>query len=339
MKLRIDQLGNHLRQGLAPVYLLAGDEPLLIQEAADQIRAAARGRGFASRELYHVDKGFDWNELLANANTMSLFGDQKLIELRFNAKPERDGQEALQRYLANPSPDNVLLLILPKLDASSQKAKWFTACDEAGIAIIVYPVDARELPRWLEHRLASAGLQVGADALQFLSDKVEGNLLAAMQEVEKLRLLYGAGALTLEQVQSAVTDNARYNVFDLIDTALSGDTVKALRMLNGLRGEGEEPLGLLFLLTREVRTLLAVGLALAQRQNPGQAMQQNGVWPKRQPLVQQALRRHTAASLQALLSQALAVDMAVKGRGDDLPWEGLTSLVQGLAQPALVTLR
>lgn len=331
MKLRLDQLPKHAQEPLRPVYALYGDEALLMQEAADGLRAAARRQGFSERELAHAERGLDWNELLASANTLSLFGDRKLLEIRFSGKPDAQAAAAIESYARNPSPDNLLLLLLPKLDGTAQKAKWFIACEDAGVSVMIPSVDAAALPDWLQARARQAGLQLAPEALTLLVDKVEGNLLAAAQEVEKLRLLHGEGQLTLDQVQEAVADSARYNVYDLVDCALQGDAARAARMVFGLKAEGQAESVVLWALTRDLRALAGISEGLGQGQQAYGLMQQFGIWQKRQPLIQGALRRHKLDSLQRLLRDALEVDKAIKGQSPDHAWDGLLRLVLALA--------
>lgn len=331
MKLRLDQLARHAEQPLAPVYVLFGDETLLMQEAADLLRRAARHQGFTERELNHAERGVDWNELLASANTLSLFGDRKIIEIRFSGKPDTQAAAALERYAQNPSPDNLLLLTLPRLDGTAQKAKWFTACENAGASVLIPSVDANALPDWLQARARNLRLQLAPEALSLLVDKVEGNLLAAAQELEKLRLLYGEGALSFEQVQEAVADSARYNVYDLADCALAGDAERTARMLFGLKAEGQAESVVLWAVMKDIRALVGIAEGVSLGQQPFSLMQQFGIWQKRQPLVQQALRRHPLPRLQHLLQDALDVDKAIKGQHPDNAWDGLLRLLMTLA--------
>lgn len=331
MKLRFEQIARHTEQTLSPIYVLFGDETLLVQEGADLIRRAARKHGFTERELHHADRGFDWNELLASANTMSLFGDRKIIEIRLSGKPDAAASSALESYAKNPSPDNLLLLILPKLDGTAQKAKWFVACENAGASILVPSVDANALPDWLQARARSLKLQLSPEALTLLVDKVEGNLLAASQEIEKLRLLHGEGALSFEQVQEAVADSARYNVYDISDCALSGDAERTARMLYGLKAEGTAESVVLWAIMKDVRALVGISEGLSMGQQAYGLMQEFGIWQKRQPIIQQALKRHSLPTLQQLLQDALEVDKAIKGQSPDSAWDGLLRLLLNLA--------
>lgn len=224
-KLRPEQLSSALQKQLAPIYLISGDEPLLVQEACDQIRSSARQQGFNERVLYHGDKSFDWSQLLSEANSLSLFADRKILELRIdNGKPGDAGSKALVEYASQPSEDNLLLIVTPKLDGNAQRSKWFKALDKVGVTVQIWPINEQQLPHWLEQRLRTAGLNADRDTISLLAAQVEGNLLAAAQEVEKLKLLAPEGQVTPEMVSGMVTDSARYDVFSLIDKALHGDS-------------------------------------------------------------------------------------------------------------------
>lgn len=220
MRLRADQLTAQLKKQLLPVYLVSGDEPLLVQEACDAIRAGAREAGCSEREVMHVDGKFKWDQLLASSAEMSLFAERKLIELRVpSGKPGAEGSKALVQYLAQPSPDNILLIVAGKIDKASTNSKWFKTIDKAGAVTQLWPIEARELPRWLQQRCGQLGLEIDQDALLMLGDRVEGNLLAAVQEIEKLRLITKGQRITAEDISDSVADNARYNLFALIDSA------------------------------------------------------------------------------------------------------------------------
>ncbi len=333
MRLRPEQLGAHLEKGLAPVYLVSGDETLLVQEACDAIRAAARDAGCSEREVLDVDNRFDWSQLLSAGAEMSLFADRKLIELKLpSGKPGTEGSKALTAYLDGPPSDNVLLIVAGKIDRQSTNSKWFKAIDGAGAILQLWPVDAQQLPRWLQQRLQSAGLSIDADALDMLCDRVEGNLLAAVQEVEKLKLLCTDGRITPEAVVESVADNARYNLFGLVDQALAGDAAGALKMLQGLRAEGTEPPVVLWALAREIRLLYQCRSDMQRGVSPQQAMRSQRVWDKRMPLVGAGLKRHSLADLAELLHRANLADQSVKGLADGRPWDHLGQLVLNLSQ-------
>lgn len=327
MKLRWEQLGRHVRDPLQPLYVVHGDEVLLLQEAGDLLRRAARAQGFSERELWHAERGADWNELLASANNLSLFGDRKLIEIRFTGKPDAAAASALERYAASPSPDTLLLLVLPKLDGTAQKSKWFTACDNAGASVQIPDIDAGSLPDWLRVRLQQHGIAMEPEAFTLLCERVEGNLLAAQQEIEKLRLLSPEGVLTLDLVRNAVGDSARYNVYDLADAALAGDAERAARMLTGLQAEGQGEGSVLWAVARDARTLAALREGVDAGQPAGALMQQNGIWQKRQGLFQRALQRTSPAAARRLVEEVQAADLAIKGQSQERAWDVLLRLV------------
>lgn len=332
MQLRAENLASHLAQQVLPLYLVSGEETLLVQECCDQIRAHARAAGASERQILDADaRDFDWSELLQGASEMSLFAERKLIELRIpSGKPGAEGSKALNAYLELSGGDDFLLIVAGKIDKQSQNSKWFKALDGAGAIIQVWPVRSHELPRWMEQRLAAAGLQIEREALQLLCERVEGNLLAAVQEVEKLKLLATDARVSVDTVTAAVSDNARYNVFGLADVALQGDAVASLRMLQGLRGEGTEPAAVLWALARELRTLYAAQLDCEQGQNMQRVLGAHNVWKSRLPLMQAALKRLDSAALANLLDQAVAVDGSIKGYARGRPWDQLERLVTGL---------
>ncbi len=333
MRLRPEQLARHLQQDLLPVYLVTGDETLLVQEACDAIRRKAREAGCAEREVMQVDNRFNWDNLVASASEMSLFAERKLIELLLpSGKPGTDGSKGLLAYLDAPPSDNILLIVAGKIDRQSTNSKWFKALDSAGAVIQIWPVDARELPRWLQQRVEAAGMSIDHDALLMLCDRVEGNLLAAVQEVEKLKLLCAGGRITPEAVTESVADNARYNLFDLVDKALLGDAAGALKMLQGLRGEGTEPPVILWALAREIRLLLQCQTDIQRGKRQQQVMKANRVWDKRVPVVSAGLSRHSSEALGELLGQASLADQSIKGLAAGNPWDHLSQLVLSLSQ-------
>ncbi len=324
MRLRSDQLAAHLAKPLLPIYLVSGDEPLQLNEATDVLRAAARAQGYSEREVLQVEAGFDWGALAAAGSNLSLFAERRLIELRMpSGKPGDAGSKALCAYAAAATPDNLLLISCGKLDKQQQKSKWFTALESAGAVIQIWPVEPSALPGWIRQRLQGRGLQPTAEAAQLLAERVEGNLLAAAQEVEKLALLYGSGGLDAEQVRSAVADSARYDVFELADTALAGDGARCARVLEGLRGEGDDPVLILWALVREVRALAQVAAGQAAGTPLETLFQQHKVWDKRKPLYQAALKRHNLRRWRALLRRAARLDRICKGAEPGNPWDEL----------------
>jgi len=332
VQLRAENLSSHLAQQLLPLYLVSGEETLLVQECCDQIRARARTAGADERQILDAGaRDFDWNALLHGASEMSLFAERKLIELRVpSGKPGAEGSKALIEYLALSGTDDILLIVAGKIDKQSQNSKWFKALDGAGAIIQVWPVRSHELPRWMEQRLGAAGLQIDREALQLLCERMEGNLLAAVQEVEKLKLLATNGRVDIDTVTAAVSDNARYNVFGMTDTALQGDAVASLRMLQGLRGEGTEPAVVLWALARELRTLYAAQLDCEQGQSVQRVLGAHKIWKSRMPIMQSALQRLDSNTLADLVDQAAAVDGSIKGYADGRPWDQLERLVTTL---------
>ncbi|TLX55289.1 DNA polymerase III subunit delta [Stutzerimonas nosocomialis] len=331
MKLQPAQLTKHLQGPLAPVYAVSGDEHLLCQEACDAIRAATRAQGFSERQVFNAEANFDWSQLIEAGASLSLFAEKRLLELRIpNGKPGDKGTAALLEYLARPAEDTVLLISLPKLDGSAQKTKWAKALIEGPQVqfLQIWPVDAAQLPQWIRQRLSQAGLAANQEAVELIAARVEGNLLAAAQEIEKLKLLAEDGQVTVDTVQAAVADSARYDVFGLIDAVLNGHAVHALRMLDGLRGEGVEAPVILWALAREVRTLANIAQQHSQGIPLDRAFSQARppIWDKRRPLVTKALQRHSAARWGRLLIDAQRIDAQIKGQAEGDPWVGLSSL-------------
>ena len=331
-KLRTDQLNTQLQKNLTPVYLISGDETLIVQESSDAIREAAKKQGFTERELFHADAQFDWSQLLSAGNSLSLFSEKKILELRIaNGKPGDKGSKALCAYLENPSPDNCLLIITPKLDGGTGRSKWVKAIEKAGHWIQVWPLSDSQFIRWLGERIKKAGLNADNRSIELLASRTEGNLLAAHQEIEKLKLIASDTTLTTDIIAGAVADSARYDIFGMIDKILFGDARGAVKSLQGLRMEGTDATVVLWGLAREIRSLLAITVSMAQGQSFPWAAKQAGVWEKRQPLVQQAIRRTSQAELERLLRQANSIDKSIKGLMDSNPWDELIDLTLNLA--------
>ena len=314
MQLRGEQLTAHLDRELKPVYVVYGDEPLLVIEAADAIRAAARRQGFDEREVLTALSGFNWNELHQAAGNMSLFGGRKLIDLRIpTGKPGRDGSTAIQDYCARPSPDALLLVTLPGLDWSEEKAVWLKALGDAGVAIKLIPPNLAELPAWLSARLKRQNQSADSDALRFVAERVEGNLLAAHQEILKLGLLYPAGELSLSQVQDAVLNVARYDLDGLREALLSGDAARLTRTLDGLQQEGEAPPLVLWAMTEEIRALSIVKAGQKENKALDQLLKEARVWGTRQAPFRRALQRLETDAVNTALIDAARIDRLIKG--------------------------
>jgi DNA polymerase III subunit delta len=314
MQLRADALDAHLAKQLAPLYVIASDEHLLALEAADKIRRTARVQGFTERDVLTVDRSFKWGELLAANQSQSLFGDKKLIELRIpTGKPGKDGGQALQDYAANLSPDNVTLITLPKLDWQTQKSVWVSTLQQAAVYIDIPLVERAQLPGWIGVRLATQKQSADKQSVDFIADRVEGNLLAAHQEIQKLALLHPEGKLSFEQVHDAVLNVARYDVFKLNEAMLSGDAARLVRMLEGLKGEGEALPLVLWAVAEEIRTLLKLKVAAAQGKPIPMLLKEYRIWGPRERLMEPALRRLKLSTLQAALQEAAQIDKMIKG--------------------------
>ena len=337
MDLRLNQLTQHLERNLAPVYVVHGDEPLLATEAGDAIRAAARRAGCEEREILVVEPGFKWDALLAANANLGLFGGRKLVDLRIpTGKPGIEGAKALEAYAANPNPDHVTLVTLPKLDRAAQNAAWFVALAGAGVAITVYPLDRDDLPAWIAARLARQKQRVARETLAFLADRCEGNLFAAQQEIEKLGLLLPEGELDHDEVLGAVADVARYDVFQLSEAWLDGDAARALRIIRALQAEGEGIQLLLWQLGEDVHALAAVQDAVAGGTPAGAAVRNARVWGKRQAALERAVRRVQPGVAVQLLRALARLDALSKGLGRGNAWDDLVTLALTLAgKPAL----
>ena len=333
MKIRANQLSSHLLKSLAPCYLVTGDEHLLVDESLDAIRTAARERGFTSRELHVATSGFDWNALSASTGNLSLFAEQRIVELRLpTGKPGKAGSQAIIDLVEQARPELLFIVTGPKLDRSSSASKWAKTIDKKGVSLPIWPIDVRELPGWIANRMRSAGLRPDRDAVRLIADRVEGNLLAADQEIEKLRLLLGEGEVSAEAVSEAVANSSRYDVYKLTDAALAGDARRSVKILGGLRAEGVEPVIVMWALTRELRTLATLDDVIRQGGDLGGAMQKSGVWRNRQGLVRSCIGRHRHGDFHRMLKATGRADAAAKGQRAGDPWLLATDVVVSLAQ-------
>ncbi len=345
MQVRADALAPALAKGLKPIYTVYGDEPLLAQEAADSIRAAAKANGYGERQIFIVAGAyFDWSPVLAAAQAMSLFAERQFIEIRIpSGKPGKDGSEALQRY-ADAAPDDVLTLVtLPKLDKTQLNSAWFQALDQRGATVRVDPVERHALPQWIAKRLAAQGQHVedgeaGQRTLAFFSDRVEGNLLAAHQELQKLALLHPAGTLSFEQIEAAVLDVARFDVFKLSEAVLSGQLPRVLRMLDGLQAEGEAAVLVHWALAEDARALKRVRDAMDAGKPLPVALREARVWGPRERFIERlapALKGRDLAPLveAAQICDGLAKGLRHPGWPSD-PWMGLRRLALMLVELA-----
>lgn len=354
--LKADAFEAHLAQakknGPHPLYVLTGDEPLLVMELQDQLRSMVISHGHTEREVMVHEKGFDWSSLMNAGQTMSLFGDKRYVELRIpTGKPGRDGADAIKQFCAQIQAqvsakdpvDTVTCIFLPRVDFQTQKSAWFTALDEAAMAVRIDPIDRAHLPNWIAARLKKQGQQVeqgdaGQRALQFMANQIEGNLIAAHQEVQKLGLLYPEGVLTEENIRDAVLNVARYDVFQLTESLLAGDLARFNRMVDGLQGEGEPLVLILWSVTEEVRLLNRLRQGVDQGDNLSMLMKMNRIWGNKERLIPQALQRLNTDRLQKALTVLSGLDKQSKGlqirKGDgpvleklpSEPWDGLRML-------------
>lgn len=314
MQIRPEQLEAQLGKSLSPFYTVHGDEPLLALEAADAVRAAARKRGFDEREVFYAERGFDWSELKHAGASMSLFGGRKLIELRMpTGKPGTQGAETIAALCGQASPDTLFLVSLPRLDRSGQSSAWFSALGSAGVVVDVYQVERNRLPAWIGERLGRQKQRAPKEVLEFLADRVEGNLLAAHQEIQKLALLAPAGELTLEIVRDAVAQVARYDAYDASEALLKGDIARFARVVEGLRGEGEPPTFLLWVLVEDLRALGAIQAGLESGQSMDNLMRESRIRGPRQAVFKGAVRRISRTAIDGALLRAAQIDRAIKG--------------------------
>ena len=343
---KVDALQAYLKSlssggTMSPLYIFSGDEPLLMMEAMDQLRTAAKKQNFTEREVLLQERGFDWSALLSAGQTMSLFGDKRWVELRIpTGKPGRDGADALKQFAAqiasqsngSDGPDTVVCIVLPRLDGKTKTSAWFSALDDVGMAIQIDSLDRSYLPHWIAGRLKRQDQEVeagpeGQRALEFIADQVEGNLIAAHQEILKLGLLYPVGKLSEEQIRSSILKVARYNVFELTEAMLAGDLARLNRMLDGLKGEGEPLVLILWSVTEELRILSKLKAASDAGESVQNLMRANRIWGNKERLYPVALRRVQPLKLRRAMQVAAGLDRQVKGlHAADLPadpWDGL----------------
>jgi len=327
MWLKTEQLPAALARQLAPIYLISGDEPLQIGEAADAIRLAAKEAGYDSREVLTVGTGFDWTEFMQAADSMSIFSEKKMIDLRIpSAKPGAEGSKAFVNYCARLPEETLLLITAGKLDKSAKKSKWVTTLEKSGVAMQVWPLTGGDLVRWVEKRMQNRGLSANEAGFKLIASRVEGNLLAAAQEIEKLYVLYGQGHLTDVQIEQAVADASRYDVFNLVDAALSRRVARVLKIMAGLQHEGIAAPVVLWALTREIRNLIHIKQKLAAGQPRNSVFMQHQVWDKRQKLVAHALNKFEQKGLLNMLLVAAKADRQIKGEQAGDCWESLLEI-------------
>ena len=333
MRIKVDQLPANLdKRGLAPIYCISGDEPLQMLEAVDQIRTFARQDGVEERIVLNVERGFDWNSLAEAGANLSLFSSRRLIELRLGThKPGREGGAVLKNYAADPPADNILLITSGKLDRQTQNSVWYKSLDGAGISIPIWPVEAAALPGWIVQRARQYGKTIQREAAALIAQKVEGNLLAARQELEKLCLLVSTPEVSMQQVMSAVNDSARYDIFALIETACQGNGEHTARMLRGLQSEGIEPISIFGALMWELRRICAMANAIEAGVPKEKVFTEYRVWQQRKAALSKLLQRLPARQLTGLLGTTYTIDRSIKGALRRDPWELLENLMLQLA--------
>jgi len=339
MKIRPEQLNDHLRKGMAPIYVVFGDEPLLVQEACDAVRAAARGQGYDERVVMDADAGLDWEALRHFSDNLSLFTQRRLVDLRlFSGKPGQAGAKVLAEYAARPPEDTLLLVSCGRLEKNTYTSQWFKALDQSGVTVQVWPVILDRLPGWIAARMRAKGMRADPAAAALIAAYTEGNLLAAVQEIEKLHLLYGCEPINAEQAAAAVTESARFNVYDLGEAALAGDVTRVVRIVNALRGEGVAPPLVLWVLVQEARTFYQMSWQLAAGANIEQVLAAlRYKRDKRAVLARQVLKRYPPARWQGLLHRAAHVERVIKGQRAGSVWGELLQLGTALAGAESVT--
>lgn len=326
MKIYPEDLNKQLKKQLLPIYHISGDEPLLIQEAVDSIRATAKKNDFTERETLTVQTGFDWEQLLACSKTLSLFASKKVIELRVGqSKISKAASDILQEYAKDPSAETILIITSSKLDAATKRAKWYTAIDKVGVTIQVWPVDEKYFPTWVSKRLSSAKLPTDRRLVELISYRASGNLLAAAQEIEKCQLLYDGN--NVETLITSISDSARYTVFELVDACLLGEASKAIRILQRLKAEGIEPNIVLWSVTRDIRLCANIRAQLAKGISADEIMKNLKIWTKRQSILRQYIRRNNMEMINTHLQQASKLDRLLKGFGDGDAWIEIEKIV------------
>ncbi len=329
MKLPFRQLTRHLQQELAGFYLIAGEEPLLIAQALAQIREAARRRGFDDRELHIVERGFRWAEVEADMDNLSLFSSRRMVELRLpSPRPGDAGARVIRSLAERRDPDRLILLAVnAKLDAAASRSAWLRCIEKNGIRIDIWPVEREELPRWIANRASGLGLQLSIQAADLLADRVEGNLLAADQELEKLALTSENRSIDETVISDVVANSARFDVFRLTDAVIAGDSSRAFRVLGGLRAEGVQPVLVCWALSRELGLLTKLQFSSVRGESIDNALSRHGVWRRRQAGVKQALKRFDWSYSKQLLAKAAEADKTIKGVTPGDSWQALTALV------------
>lgn len=315
MQLKSQQLASHLKSSLSSSYLLHGAETVLVEDSLGMVRSTSQGQGYGERLVYSMETGFDWSGFASEFDSLSLFSEKKLIELRMpSSRPGAKGAEIIGNIAAQPHADTILVVICGKLEAGVKNSKWVKQIIQHGVCVEHYPIDSHQLPAWINHRARHYQLNMQADAVRLLAWYLEGNLLAIDQELKKFSLFDREQPVCVEDIVKAVEDSARFNLYGFVDTAISGQFKRALRMLNSLRTEGTEPVLINWALSRETRQLVEMAAALDTGQTVSAVLQQHGVWRNRKAIVESALKRLKLSQLSAIHQRLAYLDRVIKGR-------------------------
>lgn len=336
MKINADQFSRHLQGGLAPVYIIYGDDIFLRNEACVLLRKAVQEQGYSEKICLNAESNFDWNTLLYTARARSFFADKKWIELSLpHGKTGQAGSKLLQQYAAHLPAKTILLIICDKLEKAITQSSWFSALDKIGITVPVWPIKLEQFPSWIAARMVQQGLSASQESIQLLAQRAAGNLLAAAQEIEKLQLIYNSGTLSESDIANALGDSARYTLFDLTDALLTQNLSQALTILNHLRDDHSEPVLLLWAITRQLRELIKITHEMAQGKNIAALLQKYNVLPSKRPLLQKALRHPRLKEWSNALKQAARIDRMIKGQETGNCWNELTQLCVSILQAPL----
>ncbi|OUD12156.1 DNA polymerase III subunit delta [Thioflexithrix psekupsensis] len=327
MRIKAAQLAAQLKKPFTPIYLILGEEPLQLRESTDLIRSVARQQGYQERVVFYVDTGFDWNQFDAEANSLSLFAQRRILELDFGSRTPNEGAgKILQAYCAHPPAETLLLITVDKLDGQKQKTKWFIELEKIATIVLVSAIEIAQLPQWIAQRMQQAKLQATPEAIELLAERSEGHLLACAQEIEKLALLYPNQSIDTPQVLEAVADSARFEVFGWVESVLKGDAPRSVRQLENLRSEGQDAFFICWALQQELRNLAQISFAIQQGESMDMLFKQFRIWSHRQTLIKQALKRYPTIAWQRFLKQSIKIDKIVKGVEIGDPWDELKRL-------------
>lgn len=336
MKIQANQLEQLLEKGLSSIYLVSGDEPLLVQESCDRIRKAARDAGYQDRLTFHADPQFDWNRVGEEFSALSLFAEKRRIEIHLPGGKLGDGRAVIEHFLQDPPEDIILLLISARLDAAETKRKWYKALQQAGVHLPIWPIDADKFPGWLQQRARQRGLTLTRGALNLLAERLEGNLLAASQELDRLALFAAGSSIDEASIEQAVQDSSRFNGFELISEALAGRAAHARKIAGALQQEGENPLGFLTVLNRDLNLVMELRIATAKQAGGESAsgfLKKRGVFqPQRARAIERAARRLGRTQLNSAFELCSSADRAAKGFDSLPPWHHIQDLISLLAQ-------